>query len=264
MRGSVVQIENIPSGLSSKPGRKFGGTPWDYNNTSQANTLPIPFLSTSPPALPPVPHPGDLGLSHLPLELEDAVHEGLASRGATGDVNVDGDDSVAAADDAVAIVVVAAAVCAAAHADDPAGFGHLVIDLTHSGSHLVGQGAGDDHDIGLAGGGTENDTQAILVVPRGGDVHHLDGAAGETETEGPEGGLSAPVGDLVEGRQGMLYDAFGGLLAGQRDLAPWIRGEPGGGLGWEGGILFGTGGDRGGGLEGYDGCWFRGCDNEGK
>lgn len=30
-------------------------------------------------------------------------------------------------------------------------------------------------------------------------MHHFDGAAGETEGHGPEGGLAAPVDDLIEG-----------------------------------------------------------------
>ncbi len=29
-------------------------------------------------------------------------------------------------------------------------------------------------------------------------MHHFDGAAGETESHGPEGGLTGPVGDDVE------------------------------------------------------------------
>lgn len=155
----------------------------------------------------PVPHPGDLGVAHLALQLEDAVHEGLGGRGATGDVDVDGDDPVAAADDAVAVVVVAAAVGAAAHADDPAGLRHLIVDLAEGGGHLVGQGAGDNHDVRLTRGGTENDSQTILVVPRGREVHHLDGAAGQTEGHGPEGGLAAPVGYDVEG--GAVFGGWG-------------------------------------------------------
>lgn len=85
-----------------------------------------------------VPHSRDLGLPHLSLQLENTVHEGLASGRAAGDVDIDGDDTVAAADDAVAVVVVAAAVGAAAHADNPSGLGHLIIDLTQGGRHLVG------------------------------------------------------------------------------------------------------------------------------
>ena len=226
----------------------------------------ISFASFS--CLPPVPHPGDLGLPHLALKLEDAVHEGLAGRGAAGDVDVDGNDAVAAADDAVAVVVVAAAVGAAAHADDPAGLGHLIVDLAQGGSHLVGQGTGDDHDIGLARGGTENDTQAVLIVPRGGQVHHLEGAAGETEGHGPEGRLPSPVDNLVEGSQGVLNETLGGLLAGQRDFPPRDAGEAGGGaavLGQGGRILLGCCGDGGGrrggdgGLEGNYGGRTRRC-----
>jgi len=58
--------------------------------------------------------------------------------------------------------------------------------LTEGGRHFVGQSAGDDHDVGLAGGGAEDYAEPVLVVARGGKVHHLDGAAGETEGHGPE------------------------------------------------------------------------------
>ncbi len=136
--------------------------------------------------LPAVPHAGNLGVAHLALELEDAVHEGLGGGWAARDVDVNGDDAVAAADDRVAVVVVAAAVGAAAHGDDPAGVGHLVVDLAQGRGHLVGEGAGDNHDVGLTRRGTEDDAEAILIVAGGGEVHHLDGAAGETKGHGPE------------------------------------------------------------------------------
>ena len=96
-------------------------------------------------------------------------------------------------------MIIPAAVGAAAHADHPARVGHLVVDLAEGGSHLVGQGAGDDHDVGLARRGAENYAEAVLVVARGGEVHHFDGAAGEAEGHGPEGALAGPVGDLVKG-----------------------------------------------------------------
>jgi hypothetical protein len=38
-----------------------------------------------------------------------------------------------------------------------------------------------------------------LIVARGREVHHLDGAAGQAEGHGPEGGLAGPVGHDVEG-----------------------------------------------------------------
>lgn len=146
-----------------------------------------------------IPHAGDLGVAHLALELEDAVHEGLGGGGAAGDIDVDGDDAVASADHAVAVVVVAAAVGAAAHGDNPAGVGHLIVDLAQGGGHLVGEGAGNNHDVGLTGRGTENDTETILIVSWRGEVHHLDGTAGETEGHRPQGGLAGPVGYHVEG-----------------------------------------------------------------
>lgn len=101
-------------------------------------------------------------------------------------------------------MVVAAAVGARAHGDDPARLGHLVVDLAQGGGHLVGQGARDDHDVRLPRRGAEDDADAVLVVARRREVHHLDGAAGEAEGHGPEGGLPAPVDDLVEGRAGGL------------------------------------------------------------
>lgn len=51
----------------------------------------------------------------LLLELEEAIEERLGSRGASGDVNVDGDDAIAAAHDSVGVVVVATTVSTASH-----------------------------------------------------------------------------------------------------------------------------------------------------
>lgn len=137
------------------------------------------------PHLLPIPHPRDPCLAHLALELEDAVHEGLAGGGAAGDVDVDGDDAVAAADDAVAVVVVAAAVGAAAHTDHPARLRHLVVHLPQRRRHLVRQRARHDHHVRLSGRSAEDDSEPVLVVSRRGQVHHLDGAAGQPEGHGP-------------------------------------------------------------------------------
>jgi hypothetical protein len=165
-----------------------------------------------------VPHPGDLGLPHLALKLEDAVHEGLTRWGAAGNIYIDRDDPVATADDAVAVVVVASAVGAAAHTDDPAWLRHLIVDLSQSGGHLVGEGSGDNHNVRLTGRSTENDSEAILIVSWSGEVHHFDGAAGQTERHGPQRRLPGPVGHLIKCRQGILNGALCGLLAGQGHL----------------------------------------------
>ena len=145
-----------------------------------------------------VPHPRRLSPPNLLLQLKDAVEQRLSRWRAPGDVNVNGNDPVDAPDDAVAVVVVPSSIGAAAHADDPFGVGHLVVALADGGGHLVADGAGDDHDVGLARGGPEDDAQAVLVVSRHGRVHHLDAAAGEGKGERPHGAVSRPRHELVD------------------------------------------------------------------
>jgi hypothetical protein len=183
-------------------------------------------------------------MPHLLLQLEDAKHQRLRRRRTPGHINIHRHDAIATPRNRVTVVVVPPAVGAAAHADDPARLGHLVVHLPQRGRHLVGQSAGDDHDVRLPRRGAEDDAQAILVVAGRGEVHHFDGAAGEAEGHGPEGALAGPVCDLVHGRaigrrlarglrlmgqasgtgngfccvQSVLHGALGALLAGQRDL----------------------------------------------
>ena len=66
----------------------------------------------------------------------------------------------------VRTVVVAAAVGAAAHGHDPARLGHLVVDLSQRGRHLVGQRARHNHAVRLARRGAEDDAEAVKVVAR--------------------------------------------------------------------------------------------------
>lgn len=94
-------------------------------------------------------------------------------------------------------MIITATVRARAHTDNPSRLGHLVVNLSQGGSHLVRQGTRNDHDIGLTGGSTENNTETILVVSGCRDVHHLNGAARETESDGPERTLTGPVCDLI-------------------------------------------------------------------
>lgn len=67
----------------------------------------------------------------------------------------------------------------------------------------------------MTGGGAEDYAEAVLVVARGGAVHHFDGAAGEAETEGPEGGLPGPG-----------YEAVGCCAGGVREEggSGWVEG----------------------------------------
>ena len=203
-------------------------------------------------------------MAHLLLQLKYPIHQRLARGRTPGDINIHGHNPVAAPRHTVTVVVIPAPVSAAAHTDHPPRLGHLVVDLAERGSHLVGEGAGHDHDVGLAGGGAEDYSQAVLVVARSGEVHHFDGAAGEAEGHGPEGALAGPVGDLVHCRsvwgllaggrgfhgswrsghdletgktssghqwclgeniQCVLHDAFFFLLSRQGDFSPWFAGD---------------------------------------
>ena len=94
-------------------------------------------------------------------------------------------------------MIVPAPISARAHGNHPARIGHLVVDLAQGGCHLVGKCARDNHDVGLAGGSAEDYAHPILVVARGGEVHHFNGAAGEAKSHGPEGSLAGPIGNLV-------------------------------------------------------------------
>jgi hypothetical protein len=148
----------------------------------------------------PVPHSCDLCVPHLLLQLEDTVHQRFRRWRASRNVNVHRHDPVAPSRDRVAVVVVSATICAATHRDDPPRVGHLVVHLPQRRSHLIGKGAGNNHYVGLPRRSAEDYTQSVLVVAGCGEMHHFDGAAGETESHRPERALSRPIGHLVERR----------------------------------------------------------------
>ena len=137
-------------------------------------------------------------MPHLLLQLKDPIHQRLGRWRTARNIDIDRHDPITSPRDRVAIVIVPATVRTAAHRDHPARLGHLVVHLAQGRRHLVGERAGDDHDVGLARARAEDDAHAVLVVAGRGQVHHLDGAAGEAEGHGPEGALAGPVGDLVE------------------------------------------------------------------
>lgn len=72
-------------------------------------------------------------------------------------------------------MVVPTPVGATTHGDNPAGLRHLVIYLAERGGHLIGERAGDDHAVGLTGGGAEEDAE-----PGGGGMGRM-GVRGEKE-----------------------------------------------------------------------------------
>jgi len=138
-------------------------------------------------------------MPHLLLQLEDAIHQRLRSRRATRHIHIHGHNTIAPSRYTIAIMIVATAVRTTAHTHNPSRLGHLIIHLSQGRCHLVCQCAGYDHNIGLTWRSAEDYTEAILIVAGRGEMHHFDGAAGEAEGHGPEGALTGPIGDLIEG-----------------------------------------------------------------
>ena len=134
------------------------------------------------------------------LEQHEAGEQGFGSGRAAGHVDVDGDDVVDAWQGGVAVGEGSADVGAGAHRDDPLGLGHLEVDAADGRGHFPGDGAGDDHEVGLAWGGAEDfGAEAGEVVAGVGGGDHFDRAAGEAEHGGPEGGASGPAEDFIDG-----------------------------------------------------------------
>lgn len=167
--------------------------------------------------------PGPLDLAH---QLEHTIEKGFGCWRAAWDVDcgwirrdsmsadgvecriaafllltVDWHDTVASTNNRVAVMVVSTAVCARSHGNDPSWLRHLVVYLSQSWCHLVCQCAGDDHDVGLSRRCSEHHTKTILVVSCSGNVHHLYGAASESESHGPQRALTSPVDNLVHRRE---------------------------------------------------------------
>jgi hypothetical protein len=139
------------------------------------------------------------------LELEDSVEDSFGARRAAGDVDVHRKNLIAALHDGV-VVEYAAGSGAGTHRNYPLGFGHLIVELANDGSHFLREAAGDDHEIGLARRWAKNlGAETRDVEAGGGHGHHFDGAAGEPESEGPDGAAASPVHSFVERREN---DAF--------------------------------------------------------
>ena len=134
------------------------------------------------------------------LQEHDAFEQRLRPRRAARHVDVDGDDLVDALGDRVAVPVRAAAVGAAAHRDHVLRLGHLLVEAQDRRRHLVGDRAGDDHQVGLARARRQrDDTEAHHVVAgRREGRAHLDGAAREAPLVHPHRVGAPDVEQLVD------------------------------------------------------------------
>src|SRR5439155_21088701 len=85
-----------------------------------------------------------------------------------------------------------------AHRDAPFWVGHLRPDTLNHRRHLERHRPGDDHQVGLPRARAEDlraEPRHIEARGRGGD--HFDGAAGQTERQGPKGRFARPVKKVV-------------------------------------------------------------------
>ena len=69
-------------------------------------------------------------MSHLFLELEDAVHQCFTGRRASRDVDINGHNSITSSCNTVAPVIITSSIRARTHTDHPSWIRHLVIYLT--------------------------------------------------------------------------------------------------------------------------------------
>src|SRR5438552_3801518 len=141
-------------------------------------------------------------LGDLLAEPEKAFEERFGARRAARHIHIDRHDRVDTLERRVAVPELAARRRAVAHGDDPLRLGHLLVQPTEPGRHLVGHGSRDDHDVGLPRARAEDfHTEPGGVVVRHRRGHHLDGAARESIAERPWGARSGPVHEVAHRRE---------------------------------------------------------------
>lgn len=138
-------------------------------------------------------------MPHLLLQLKDTIHKCLTSRWTTRHIDINRHNPITPSSNTITIMIIATTISTRSHTNNPSRIGHLIVDLSKCRCHLVGEGSGYNHDVGLTRRRSENYTKSILIVAGGGEVHHFDGTAGESEGHGPKGSLTRPVGNLIEG-----------------------------------------------------------------
>lgn len=145
-----------------------------------------------------VPHPCNLCVPHLLLQLKDPIHQRFRCRRTSRHININRYNPITASRHTITVVIVTTTIRTATHRDNPSWIWHLIVNLSQCRCHLICESSGNNHNIGLARGSTKNYAKSILVIAGCGQVHHFDGAAGKSESHGPERALTCPVSYLVQ------------------------------------------------------------------
>lgn len=115
----------------------------------------------------PVPHPPSFRPPYFPLQTKNSLDQSFGSRWAysrqnlpsresstrkrdiltTRNINIDRHNPITTSHHAIRVMVMPTSISTASHADNPPRIRHLIIQLSQSGSHLVGKCASDDHDV---------------------------------------------------------------------------------------------------------------------
>ena len=139
-------------------------------------------------------------LADFVLQTHQPIQQRLGPGRAPRHVHIDRNDLIDALQHAVGRERTAR-IRAAAHRDHPLGLGHLVVEPAQNRSHLLGHGAGHDHQVRLPRRGAKHlGAEPRDVEARGRRRHHLDGAARQPESHRPDGRLARPVQNAVDAR----------------------------------------------------------------
>ena len=147
-------------------------------------------------------------VSDLFLEEHEPLQKRLGTGRAAGDIDVHRQDLVHPLHHAVDVVH-SPRIGAAPHGDDPARLGHLLVEPQYRGGHLLEDGAGDHHQVRLAGGAAQHlGSEAGNIVAGGERGHHLHETAGETEEHRPERIGAPPVDEVVQAGEKNVVGGF--------------------------------------------------------
>jgi hypothetical protein len=121
------------------------------------------------------------------------VFNGLRPRGATRDIDINGDDLIHALHHAVDVIH-PPTIRTGTHGDHPFGFCHLFIKPQHDRSNFLEDGSGDNQEVSLARRTTQDlSSEPSEVITGCEDRCHFDKATGCPEKQGPEAILTGPV-----------------------------------------------------------------------